>query len=848
MSPAIARTMPAAITITPRARQPCRSAGAPTLPLGQVGNRVGATAARTLVSQPSPSNRCSPALRLQDVQVTRQPIQPAANTPLWADPSPPAAAADSAVGVQIHALLEQLVAIESPVFQRAVQALALTGPSLTRLHTGALLRALKALPPAIGAPTRQQLLRAALYDLTRAADADLLLHARIERHGIRQRASALPGSENSTVRRGTLAAALGLPAALHARLAAGAGWETGTGTGEDLTVATIRAARLQGDASVQAGVATGLGVEATAAGFVIRGEADIASSMRTHVLGLAYSSMSRRLGGNRLLRTLKDTVGGKRDRYAERTSRALAWQPRVQMLLGDAGVAQAPLFGTRAPVPIHARITRVGGSLAANAAAGIAQLALSGEATRATFRASLPTRLTDLDGSGVPACNQPHIRDAVDARIAPLLTGRLRSPTLRQVQRLRDGDRRGDGIGARIDAVRQLRSEFDHLEALARHVLVAPKRARPILASLCRDWGSATPECEPVMIRMLDTLAWLQAAPRPQRDDDADPTAWTGLQEAVQALASRIHDTSLPHDARRVHLATHGVRVMTQRVTTQRGMLDLSAGTRTAGVAAKATLARQLREDPDPLRVGRYLELTLGVDVTAGIGPLLAEVQRRWPAEWGALPVQEVQHLLSSLSPTLTATGSAQYLVRFFAPAFQDDPDFPEAARGSHLQTVRLATGATGGFAFKVPLPLFPAVNATLGIAYRHSAQHTRHERLCASTLTGTLLRYQSLCTKVRRNVDTWAVLVQSHGEDLDRLGQALATPESVPAREARYWLQQGDDGAETLLDAIAQAADADARQARLFELFEALGVATAQRKAASPLLGTLTLSAASQA
>ncbi|MGH8045567.1 MAG: hypothetical protein ACREOX_13225, partial [Stenotrophomonas sp.] len=338
-------------------------------------------------------------------------------------------------------------------------------------------------------------------------------------------------------------------------------------------------------------------------------------------------------------------------------------------------------------------------------------------------------------------------------------------------------------------AVDQLRSEFDHLEALARHHLVAPQQAAPVLGSLCRDWGSAGVACEPVMIGMLDTLAWLQAAPTPPQGNADHRSRWSALQEDAAALAGRIHDTQLPHDRHRVHLATHGFRDMTQRVTTQRATLALSAAAMPAGGAATVSVARHVREDPDPVRAGTYVEISLRMDASTSSAALLAEIQRQWPQEWESLPAPALERALSSVSPLLTASANVHCLVRLFQPDFQRDPAFPEAARGLHLQTVRLSTGTTRAFGMTVPLPLLPGVAPTLGVSHRRTGQHTRAERLCDTTLTGTLLRYQSLCTKSRSNADTWAVLLQSHGADLERLCQALARPESVPAHEARYWL-----------------------------------------------------------
>jgi hypothetical protein len=828
-APRVASERPSAARATPhRKRQTAVIAS--SIPLHRMDN--------------SSAHAAAPSLRLGTAWIGLQPVQPAANA---SRATAPMAGADTVIDVlaaQIHALLGALIPVESEGFRHAVRMLdASSAASLTRPALAGLLRALKALPAAPGLPPRQQILRIALRDVARAADAELLLQEQVARHGRRQSANALPGSQTGTETRVRVGATFGVPAACAAEVAAAAGTQTSIATGEDLTVATLRTHTVRGDVSARASAAPGVGVDAMASGYYSHGHAEITASMRTHVLALAHASVARRLGGNRLTRATRQLFGPRRDRYAERASRALAWQPRLQMLqLVPGGTAAgAPLtFATRAGAPIQATATTVGGSLAASAGAGVGRLSLSGELARTTFVAALPTRLTTLDDTGAAPAGRAEIRAALAQRIAPLLDNpRLRSPTLQQVRVLRAAAGADADLVARRAAVVQLRSEFDHLEALARHHLVASHQAAPVLASLCRDWGSAEAACEPVMTGMLDTLAWLQAAPRPAEPHGTDLARWSALQEEVAALAARIHDTQLPHDRTRVHLATHGFRDMTQRVTTQRGTLTLSAATMPAGAAATVSVARHVREDPDPVRAGIYVEVSLRMDASGSPGALLAELQRQWPQGWEPWPAQELENVLSSVSPTLTVSGGAHCLVRLFQPDFQRDPAFPVAARGLHLQTVRLSTGTTRAFGMNVPLPLLPGVAPTLGVSHRRTGQHTRAERLCHTTLTGTLLRYQSLCTKSRSNADTWAVLLQSHGADLDRLCQALARPDSVPAHEARYWLQQGGAGPEAL-DAVVKASDDDARRERLFQLFEALGTGTAQHKAASPLLGAL--------
>lgn len=762
----------------------------------------------------------------------------------------PASQALERLTTQILALLDQLTPSQPAAFRRAVGALAEDRPTaLTCADAESLLRALRTLPTGRRLHPRQQMLRDALYDLTRAARAERMLRDQIAHHGGQQQANAVPGALRVTTRSGTASAVVGLPSAAEVGVGVGAHRETSTSTFDDLAVATVRSTTLVGEASARVGVAPGVGMDASIEVSSTQGEAIIALDMRDHVHGLARASVARRLGGGAVLRALKRLGGRRRDRYAERTSRAVAWQPRVHMLLRAAAPGEL-VFERPAPPPLLATLSTTGGAAAVSASYGVGGVSLSGRGSCTDFITDLPVRLTDLDEDGRPATDDPVLRAALEDRMATLFgtVPAHGSPSLRLARRVR-ADPSQPRLSVRLRAVQQLDTEFHHLEALARHALVAPTQAHAPLASLAADWGHPAAACEPPMIAMLDTLAWLQAVAEPQRADHAAHAAWTQLQRAAQAAAARIHDSTIAHDRARVHHATHAFRAMTQRIATRRGTLDLSAQWLPLTAAAQVTLARHEREDPDPLRAGTYLEVALTTALTADVGRILAEVQRRLPEAWGSVPLEEPQRLLESVAPRFTATGSAQCLVRFFQPAFQADPAFPASACGTHLQAIRVGIGTAQHLAFKVPLPVVPGLSSSLALKHTHSAHRTRHERLCAGTLTGALLRYRSLCSADEPVARTWAQLSASHGSDLDRLADALADPTSVPAQEARYWFQRGVDADDRLpgkwpgvdtstLDALRADPDVGHRRAHLHAVFEHLSQIVKRGKAASPLIG----------
>ncbi|HBZ46693.1 MAG TPA: hypothetical protein DEO93_05295, partial [Stenotrophomonas sp.] len=219
-----------------------------------------------------------------------------------------------------------------------------------------------------------------------------------------------------------------------------------------------------------------------------------------------------------------------------------------------------------------------------------------------------------------------------------------------------------------------------------------------------------------------------------------------------------------------------------------------------------------------------------------------------------ALPLREAEALTTPLSAELGVNATAQCMVRFFRPSYQTDPDFPASARGNHLHAVRMATGTAQTVDLTVPVPVLPGLSPTLSVQHSRASRFTRYDRLGEGTLTSALMRYLSLSSATQPRPETWAALLDSHGADLDRLAEALTDPRSVPALEARYWLQREPtsttggattrrENADTsTLDAFTKAADAETRRAQLYALFEAVGAITTRQKAMSSLIGALTL------
>lgn len=756
---------------------------------------------------------------------------------------------------QIHLLLGQVRGAPAG-FSKALNELALDPrQTLTRTQAGALLRAIKRLPSGARVPPRQRMLRIALYELTRAARAEAMLHEEIARHTERERGNALPGSHRSVATAARVGVSAGVTGAIDVAIAVGGTHEHSTSTYDDMTVATTDSAGMTAGVEAQAGLTEHIRVHGSINGGASKGDVTIDLSMREHVLKLAHASVERRLGGNVLQRAFKRVFGPPRHGYDKRASRAMAWQSRLPVLVGRQAVSQPLAFGTRVN-QITATITNRNGVLSAGARFGPGSVTFSGGLDDTELRADLPTRVTEMNEDGRSAAANPVVREALNTRLSQLLanTQTSRCTALQQVRRamVRPGDR--DDLATRLDSVAHIHAAFDHLQALADLSLHKPAQASTPLASLARDWGSTGTAREPVMIAMLDTLAWLQAVPPPERNASAQHADWARLQRTVETEAARIHETTMAHDRERVYGATHAFREQTQRILTRYVTLSLGASL-PLQLGGSVSLACRDRDDPDPLRDGEYMDVLVNANAALSLDDILDRIEQQLP-EWAGLPRSGAKAAIAPVLADLELGASAQLVIRFFRPRFQSDPDFPAAARGIHLHAVRVLTGSRKTVRATLPVPILPDAATTFSVQQDYAAYRTRHDGLGTNTITALLMRYLSLRCSAESRAATWAGLVESHGKYLDVLAKTLTDPRSVPAQEARYWLQRAPatttGGAPTrrahvdlsTLEAFGQPADRDTRRVQLHTLFEALGAITNQQKSMSALIGPLTLRA----
>ncbi len=809
----------------------------------------------------APSAASSPPLPLD--HIGNEPSAPAPLRPTAPHADPPDALRppgpnEHALGIlsgQVHLLLGHVR--DAPCgFGKTLEALALDPRQpLSRKQGGALLRAIKRLPAGTHVPPRQRMLRSALYELTRAARAEAMLHEQIARHTERERGNALPGSQRSVATVGRVGVSAGVTGAIDLAITVGGTHEHSTSTFDDMTVAIIDSAGASAEVSAQAGVTEDIGAHVSINGSASNGNVTIDRSMRDHVLRLAHASVERRLGGNLLQRAFKRVLRPRRDRYGERTSLAMAWQPKLKLLVEPQPVSQPLAFGTRVN-PITATITNRHAVLSAGARFWRGSVTFSGGLDDTKLLADLPTRLTVVNEDGQSAAADPAVREALNARVSRLLANAQtsRCPALQQVRRALAGPGDRDDLATRLDAVAHIHAAFDHLQALADLSLHKPAQASTPLASLARDWGSIGTAREPVMIAMLDTLAWLQAVPPPEGNASAQQADWARLQRTVETEAARIHETTMAHDRERVYGATHAFREQTQRILSRYVTLSLGASL-PLQLGGSVSLACRDRDDPDPLREGETMEVLVNANAELSLDDMLDRIEQQLP-EWAGLPRSEAKAAIAPVLADLELGASAQLVIRFFRPRFQSDPDFPAAARGIHLHTVRALTGSEKTLGATLPVPFLPGAATTLSVHQHHSTYRTRGDGLGPNTITALLMRYLSLRSPAESPAATWAALVASHGRCLDLLAKKLTDPDSVPAQEVRYWLQRAPattigaaptrrvDADLSTLDAFGQPADRATRRLQLHALFEAVGAITSRQKAMSPLIGPLTLRA----
>ncbi len=812
-----------------------------SLPLKHVCNRTDAgTSSVSTSSRPTP------------LRVMRFANSKAANTPRSEDDPDNA---QVVLAEQIHALLNKLADGAPPRLGQAIASLDFhrDGP-LDQTTLQQIVDMVSERACTRHASPHQQLMLQALRDLARAADADLQMRIQVERHSKRQAPNNTPGAHCESMRGIGLGAALGLPGTGEASLTGAVHRTTSTSTYDDLAVAHFRTTTVSARAGAEVGLPAGVGVGAHASVQVTRGPGEVDDKMQDRVLALARASVARRMGGPRLLRMAKRLVGPRRDRYAERISTALAWQTRLPQLLGHSTPLRTPRFHPEPPPPIAATLHTVGGEIGAHAGVGVLDLNLSAGASRTEVQIDLPMRVTDSCVESRALRQDLMLQRRLDERVAPLLdrAPASQSRTLQLAQRIRCPPSGADIWGMRLAAMEHLEVEFHHLEALVRHTLAAPRQATPPLASLARDWGSDNARCEAVMVRMLDLLAWLQATAEPAPDTPAH-AQWERLQQHAQTVADRIHESRIPHDRKQVHQATHAFRPMTQRIASHQAQLGLTPqfGVPGVGASARASVAHLERDDPDPLRAGTYVDVTLTGEFSPSVGELLAEVQRHLPGGWNTLPTQQVEHVLTHLSPSFPTTLNVRCVIRLFRPRFQQEPGFPAWAKGLHLQAVRVSAGSTQGVNLVAPVPLAPGLSLKPGLHYQRTEQVPQMEWLYEGTLTGPLLRYISLRTRDTDEATTWATMLERHGADVDRLAAALAKPGSVAAGEARYWLNRdvGNAGptpaqreAIALLRALEHSPDKQARRTQMHRLMQALAEVTQRAKRASPFIGPAAL------
>lgn len=535
------------------------------------------------------------------------------------------------------------------------------------------------------------------------------------------------------------------------------------------------------------------------------------------------------------------------DRHADALRTAMRWDPLLPALLGPAQEAagQAPAaVDWQDPLEplLEARLSSKTVQLAAHA--GACQLAAAAAATRTWLEAELqvPVWLPD-------ACLEPRERQALAASLgerilqwsdpaaapAPMLaTAMLHNPD-------------EPGFAQHPLLVERLHAEWRNLQCLLvrrdEDSLRAPLRAA--LASVCADWRCRS--AQDVLGRMLQLCHWLQLS--------APHTAGPGLSAPPSPLAAQaralaneiIASPVMCHDRRWIR-SLHATRQLRQRFRRDGATLEAAAELPGAAAIAGIAVARSDQRNYNALRDGQVVEVTLALRCATDPA-VIAQLLHRLVPEAGPMPALDVPLPSGPVAAgLLQADAGVELAFRFFRPTFQEAPDFPEHARGYHLQQLRVTRAvqaATGGHLY---VPAAPLVDAGVGLAWAHArSTPLQPDTFYSGTLTATLLRYQSLRGQGQDRQHAWRCMLQSHPDSLRRLDMALRRAGSSAAAEALHWLGAGTD--DPMPPAWTAYLDQSAAPlAALCDLFEALLVPLAGAQRRSPLCSSLRLPTAATA
>lgn len=637
------------------------------------------------------------------------------------------------------------------------------------------------------------------------------------------KAFEMPGTSCSRHIEVSIGGTVGLPAALAAGLGLRAGQRSTLSTDDALNTMRINESVVGATASLEAGLGSVAGAGLHGNVSCHRGTLAESGTAADHAALEAYERLNRPTGSRlgRLLdaprRWWQAARGAPRwGGYEATLQHAGIHRPRLSMLASALGVVLDPRVPAallkRPALPLSGIINTVG--VGADAAFSLPLSSASLSCSRSNIRITVPLPTPSAD-----YLDQPPIADAaihrqrLDSIVerSEHLYGQDTRGQPRPLSRLLNIACSADNVPAR-DPLRvptpgplgaALRAQFppappttqrsaaqalDYLDAeiatyqaMLQHGLHHPAAVRAPIASFQRSWLATTHDA--VMVNMLQAHARLKldalgsdaASPLP-----AAPSA-TALRMQFAAVAGRILALGSDQPGQ-VLDATSVTDHLTQTIASKTLSVRLGADTPHADLAAGLTLSQLERADPNPLRAGSYLDLTVSLSAMTALSSLLPQLAGHLD---NPQLLETITNALGAHS-SLDLSGFQALHLRFYRPTYQSDPAYPRAAQGYRFQTRRLQRGATVSLGASGSVPVCAGVNMALGVTLDRRVQNTVGESFGDNTLTGPLLRY----TRLRSTPDpsaAWSAFCTEQRPSLHALMRTLGESDSAVAHEARF-------------------------------------------------------------
>jgi hypothetical protein len=584
---------------------------------------------------------------------------------------------------------------------------------------------------------------------------------------------------------------LGVPHAVSLSLGCAFGKTRLVATDDIINVQDIHQASFKAQAKAAVGTDIGLGADIQGSAEYTRGPLYEWGTANERAAIKAMEKVNQARGIGRLVNGLKpltQALGVKvkpvLGRYDAAMQRADRYRDTLPMLISALGIRlqptawNAPAYPTLRPLRATLTTVKASGQLNASWLAGSA--GMSGTVSRAHISAAVKTDFATYLDSDTRTSEQDMQRVHALAKRAERLwsADEANSPKLRLLTEQSPGRPAGRTLEERLA---HFEAEIDQFEHMARYQDLNPHvpAAAAIETSFASSWLAASRE--EVLIHMLDAHAWLKS----RAIASGEMSSVSSLKEAFARTASKLYNMRVRHDSKHVFESTSVVDQLTQKIKSETVSLNVGAGLDFCGAGFRGGLTHIRRDDPNPLREGRYIDVELAFSATASPGALIAAVLDSLQGKIDASMFADVSTYLGMHTSDIGVGARVQ--IRFFRPRYQSDPDFGEKARGYHFQTARFFRDTNGSLGAQAPLPLIGGVAVDAGLQIqRANSSHVR-ELFGNNTLSGPMLRYMRLLDTPDADA-RWRAFCQEQKDSLVGLMEALGDRKSDVAQEAAYW------------------------------------------------------------